>query len=96
MKIWILILFVYLNFDYYDISIIVILQSDQFLPADAQELSTDQSHLQDLLSKSLDNVHHSNIDITSVKILLNGINFTQGELILLYDSKNPSLHLKVV
>ena len=55
------------------------------------------SHPQDLLSKSLDNVHHGNIDITSVKILLNGINFTQGELILLYDSKNPlPLHLKVV
>jgi hypothetical protein len=69
--------------------LIVILQSDQFLPADAQELSTDQSHLQNLLSKSLDNVHHGNIDITSVKILLNGINFTQGELILLYYSKNP-------
>ena len=46
--------------------LIVILQSGQFLPADAQELPTDQSHLQDLLSKSLDYVNHGNIDIISV------------------------------
>jgi hypothetical protein len=66
--------------------LIVILQSGQLLPADAQELPTDQSQLQDLLSKSLDYVHKGNIDITSVNILLNGINLTQGEFILLYDS----------
>ena len=36
--------------------------------------------------KSLDYVHHGEITTTSTNILLNGINLTQGEFILLYDS----------
>ena len=63
----------------------IIFQSGQFLPADAQELPTDQSQLQDLLSK-VQIMFIMVIWIISVNILLNGINLAQGEFILLYDS----------
>ena len=52
----------------------------------SQQLPTDQTELQDLISNSLDYVHHGDISTTSTNILLNGINLNQGEFILLYDS----------
>lgn len=64
----------------------VISINDEDFSAFSQQLPTDQTELQDLISKSLDYVHHGDISTTSTNILLNGINLTQGEFILLYDS----------
>jgi hypothetical protein len=60
--------------------------NDEDFSAFSQQLPTDQTELQDLISKSLDYVHQGDISTTSTNILLNGINLTQGEFILLYDS----------
>ena len=60
--------------------------NDEDFSALSQQLPTDQTQLQDLISKSLDYVHQADISTTSTNILLNGINLTQGEFILLYDS----------
>ena len=60
--------------------------NDEDFSALSQQLPTDQAELQDLISKSLDYVHQGDISTTSTNILLNGINLTQGEFILLYDS----------
>ena len=60
--------------------------NDEDFSALSQQLPTDQAQLQDLISKSLDYVHQGDISTTSTNILLNGINLTQGEFILLYDS----------
>lgn len=64
----------------------VISINDEDFSAFSQQLPTDQTELQDLISKSLDYVHRGDISTTSTNILLNGINLTQGEFILLYDS----------
>jgi hypothetical protein len=64
----------------------VISSNDEDFSALSQQLPTDQTELQDLISKSLDYVHQGDISTTSTNILLNGINLTQGEFILLYDS----------
>jgi hypothetical protein len=64
----------------------VISSNDEDFSALSQQLPTDQTQLQDLISKSLDYVHQADISTTSTNILLNGINLTQGEFILLYDS----------
>ncbi len=64
----------------------VISSNDEDFSALSQQLPTDQTQLQDLISKSLDYVHQADIGTTSTNILLNGINLTQGEFILLYDS----------
>ena len=64
----------------------VISSNDEDFSALSQQLPTHQTQLQDLISKSLDYVHQANINRTSTNILLNGINLTQGEFILLYDS----------
>jgi hypothetical protein len=64
----------------------VISSNDEDFSALSQQLPTDQTQLQDLIAKSLDYVHHGDISTTSTNILLNGINLTQGEFILLYDS----------
>lgn len=64
----------------------VISSNDEDFSALSQQLPTDQTQLQDLISKSLDYVHQGDISTTSTNILLNGINLTQGEFILLYDS----------
>lgn len=64
----------------------VISINDEDFSAFSQQLPTDQTELQDLISKSLDYVHQGDISTTSTNILLNGINLTQGEFILLYDS----------
>ena len=64
----------------------VISINDEDFSAFSQQLPTDQTELQDLISKSLDYVHQADISTTSTNILLNGINLTQGEFILLYDS----------
>lgn len=64
----------------------VISSNDEDFSALSQQLPTDQTQLQDTISKSLDYVHQAEISTTSTNILLNGINLTQGEFILLYDS----------
>jgi hypothetical protein len=64
----------------------VISSYDEDFSALSQQLPTDQTQLQDLISKSLDYVHQSDISTTSTNILLNGINLNPGEFILLYDS----------
>jgi hypothetical protein len=64
----------------------VISSNDEDFSALSQQLPTDQTQLQDLISKSLDYVHQADISTTSTNILLNGINLTQDEFILLYDS----------
>jgi len=64
----------------------VISINDEDFSAFSQQLPTDQTELRDLISKSLDYVHHGDISTTSTNILLNGINLTHGEFILLYDS----------
>ena len=64
----------------------VISSNDKDFSALSQQLPTDQTQLQDTISKSLDYVHQAEISTTSTNILLNGINLTQGEFILLYDS----------
>jgi hypothetical protein len=64
----------------------VISSNDEDYSALSQQLPTDQTQLQDLISKSLDYVHQADISTTSTNILLNGINLTQGDFILLYDS----------
>ncbi len=64
----------------------VISSNDEDFSALSQQLPTDQTQLQDTISKSLDYVHQADISTTSTNILLNGINLTQGEFILLYDS----------
>ena len=64
----------------------VIYSNDKDFSALSQQLPTDQTELQDLISKSLDYVHQGDTSMTSTNILLNGINLTQGEFILLYDS----------
>lgn len=64
----------------------VISSNDEDFLALSQQLPTDQTQLQDTISKSLDYVHQAEISTTSTNILLNGINLTQGEFILLYDS----------
>ena len=64
----------------------VISSNDEDFSALSQQLPTDQTQLQDLIAKSLDYVHHGDISTTSTNVLLNGINLTQGEFILLYDS----------
>jgi len=64
----------------------VISINDEDFSAFSQQLPTDQTELRDLISKSLDYVHHGDISTTSTNILLNGINLNQGEFILLYDS----------
>jgi hypothetical protein len=64
----------------------VISSNDEDFSALSQQLPTDQTQLQELISKSLDYVHQADISTTSTNILLNGINLTQGEFILLYDS----------
>ena len=68
------------------VSLISILNEHHHFSTLAQELPSDQSQLQELLSQSLDYVHKGQISTTSTNILLNGINLTQGEFILLYDS----------
>ena len=60
--------------------------NDEDFSVFSQQLPTDQTELQDLISKSLDYVHQGDTSMTSTNILLNGINLTQGEFILLYDS----------
>jgi hypothetical protein len=67
------------------ISLISIFNEHYFFTL-AQELPSDQNQLQELLSNSLDYVHKGDISTSSTNILLNGINLTQGEFILLYDS----------
>ena len=52
----------------------------------AQQLPSDQTQLQDLLSKSLDYIHKGEVSTSSLNILLNGISLNQSEFILLYDS----------
>jgi len=64
----------------------VISSNDEDFSALSQQLPTDQTQLQDLISRSLDYVHQGDVSKTSTNILLNGINLTQGEFILLYDS----------
>ncbi len=64
----------------------VISSNDEDFSALSQQLPTDQTQLQELISKSLDYVHQADISTTSTNILLNGINLTQGDFILLYDS----------
>ena len=72
----------------------VISSNDEDFPALSQQLPTDQTQLQDLISKSLDYVHQADISTTSTNILLNGINLTQGEFILLYYSRH--LNIKAI
>jgi len=55
--------------------------NDKDFSAFSQQLPTDQTELQDLISKSLDYVHQGDISTTSTNILLNGINLNQGEFI---------------
>jgi hypothetical protein len=64
----------------------VIYSNEKDFSALSQQLPTDQTELQDLISKSLDYVHQGDTSMTSTNILLNGIYLTQGEFILLYDS----------
>ncbi|MGI9012514.1 MAG: hypothetical protein ACR2F1_15190 [Nitrososphaeraceae archaeon] len=51
----------------------VISSNDEDFSALSQQLPTDQTQLQDLVSKSLDYVHQGDISTTSTNILLNGI-----------------------
>lgn len=64
----------------------VIYSNKEDFSAYSQQLPTDQTQLQDLISKSLDYVHQGDISTASTNILLNGINLNPGEFILLYDS----------
>ena len=68
------------------LSLITILTEHHHFSTLAQQLPSDQNQLQELLSQSLDYVHKGEISTTSTNILLHGINLTQGEFILLYDS----------
>lgn len=64
----------------------VIYSNEEDFSAFSQQLPTDQTQLQDLISKSLDYIHQGDISTASTNILLNGINLNPGEFILLYDS----------
>lgn len=52
----------------------------------AQELPTDQTQLNDMISKSFDYVHKADISTSTMTILLHGVTLSPNDFILLYDS----------